>query len=197
MIGGNAANCYLVKSDDAVFVIDPYAADQRVIDFLNQAKERPKYVLLTHCHYDHILGAEKLREMFGLKIGIGEKDELGLRDTSVSLSQWAGLEQKPFFADVTFSDGDALKIGDTVVRVLHTPGHTIGSVCYIIENSVFTGDTLFEGTVGRTDFPTGDFSMLKASLEKLKALEKDCRLYPGHGLATTLHREMRLNPYMN
>lgn len=197
MIGGNGANCYLLKTEDVAIVIDPFKADLRIVDFLKTNESLPKYIFLTHCHYDHILGAERLREMFGAKIAIGEKDEIGLRDTSVSLSVWAGFEQKPFSADITFSDGDAFNVGSTEIKVLHTPGHTAGSVCYMIENSIFTGDTLFEGTVGRTDLPTGDFSALKASLERLKELGQDYKLYPGHGLATNLYREMRLNPYMN
>ncbi len=197
MMGGNAANCYLVKTDDVMLVVDPYFADQRIVDFLNQDSYIPKYILLTHCHYDHILGAEKLRDMCGAKIAIGEKDEIGLRDTAISLSQYVGLEQKPFSADITFADGDVFNVGSTEINIIHTAGHTAGSVCYMIEDSIFTGDTLFEGTVGRTDFPTGNFNALKASLERLKALGQDYKLYPGHGLATNLYREMRLNPYMN
>lgn len=193
---GDGANCYLIKTEEAAIVIDPYNVDGRIVNFLSENKQLKGFILLTHCHYDHILGAQRLRDMFGAEIAIGEKDETGLRDTSLSLSEWVGLEQKPFSADITFTDGDVLKIRSTEIKVIHTPGHTAGSVCYMIENSIFTGDTIFEGTVGRTDFPTGDFSALKASLDRLKALGQDYKLYPGHGLATSLLREIQLNPYM-
>lgn len=195
-ISGNGANCYLIRTDSAAIVIDPFEADGRVITFLKENEAMDKYILLTHCHFDHILGANELREFFGAKIVIGKLDEAGLTNPDISLSTWVGLPQEPFSADILVSDGDLLDLGGTEFKVLHTPGHTIGSVCYMAEETIFSGDTLFAGSVGRTDFPTGDFAALKASLQRLKTLGRDYTLYPGHGEPTTLYREMQTNPYM-
>lgn len=192
--GGIGANCYLVSTDDLHIVVDPFDINERVRAFLNT--DKPKYVFLTHCHFDHILGAKKIREEFGAKIAIGKYDASGLSDPYLSLSQAAGFSQEPCCADFVFNGGDVFQIGDTKIQVLHTPGHTAGSVCYILNNYIFTGDTLFEGTVGRTDFPTGDFAELKSSLEKLKNLSGDYKIFSGHGLATTLSREKLMNPYL-
>ena len=192
--GGMGANCYLVDTNDVRIIVDPFDINQRVEDFFDT--DKPKYIFLTHCHFDHILGAKRISEKFGAKIAIGSKDAIGLYDTSFSLSTLAGFEQEPFYADILFEDNDVFKVGKTEIKVLHTPGHTAGSVCYLSEDYIFTGDTLFAGTVGRTDLPGGDFPTLKRSLERLKALKDDYKLFPGHGLSTTLFREKQTNPYM-
>ena len=194
--GGVGANCYLIKTKNTAIVIDPFSVGQRVIDFFDQNSECEKYIFLTHCHYDHILGADELRKIYGAKIGIGKNDEAGLTDTSISLSKKAGMEQKPFFADITFNDGDLFQTADIEIKIMETPGHTAGSVCYIVEDYIFSGDTLFQGTVGRTDLPTGDFDVLMSSLEKIKNLKQNYKIFPGHGMATTLDREKALNPYL-
>ena len=191
---GEGANCYLVSTDTVKIVIDPFACDRRIDEFLSAPCE--KYVFLTHCHFDHILGAQKIREKYGTKIAIGKFDAHGLSDPYFSLSEMAGYRQEPFYADILFQNGDVFEAGNTKIKVLHTPGHTAGSVCYFMEDCIFTGDTLFEGTVGRTDFPTGDFAVLKQSLDMLKNLPKDYKIYSGHGMATTLSREIKTNPYL-
>ena len=108
----------------------------------------------------------------------------------------AGFNQKPFSADILFKNGQVFEEGNTKIKVLHTPGHTAGSVCYFFEDIIFTGDTLFEGTIGRTDFPTGDFAVINKSLKLLKDLTEDYKIYSGHGLSTTLSREKLTNPYL-
>lgn len=196
-MGSFGANCYLVKTKDVAIVIDPFDTDPRIENFFNSNKELSKYVLLTHCHFDHILGANKLRKLFGAKIVIGEFDAKGLYDTSLSLSDWIGLEQEPFEADTVVKDEDVLIFGTTKIRVVHTPGHTFGSVCYNIEDALFTGDTLFASCIGRTDVPTGDHSDILQSIIKLKTLfSEDIKIYPGHGRATTMKKEIENNPYM-
>ncbi|MBE6782293.1 MAG: MBL fold metallo-hydrolase [Ruminococcaceae bacterium] len=190
------ANCYLVKTSCSALVIDPFEADSRVVDFLNGNKDLKRFILLTHCHFDHILGANKLRKLTGAKIAIGEKDAKGLSDPGISLSGFVGLSQEPFSADILLSDNEVLSLGDTDIKVLHTPGHTAGSVCYVLEDVIFSGDTLFNRSVGRTDFPTGDFTALKKSLNRLKSLSKDYVIYSGHGEPTTLFSEIQSNPYM-
>ncbi|MBO5852607.1 MAG: MBL fold metallo-hydrolase [Clostridia bacterium] len=192
--GGFGANCYLVDTDDVRIVIDPFDLNDSIRDFLNTQK--PKYIFLTHCHFDHILGAKKISERFGAEIAIGKADAIGLSDPYFSLCDMAGCSSEPFYADILFKDNDIFEVGGTKINVLHTPGHTLGSVCYVLENCIFTGDTLFEGTVGRTDFPGGDFATLKNSLQRLKNLSGDYKLYPGHGQWTTMSEEKKTNPYM-
>ncbi len=192
--GGMGANCYLLATEDVRIVIDPFDVNEKIEAFFNT--DKPKYVFLTHCHFDHILGAAKIRERFGAKIAIGREDAVGLSNPYFSLSEAAGFNQQPFYADIVFDDNDIFEEENTKIKVLHTPGHTAGSVCYLLDNYIFTGDTLFEGTVGRTDFPGGDFATLKKSLERLKNLDGDYKLFSGHGLATTLSREKKMNPYL-
>lgn len=192
--GGMGANCYLVETQDVRIVIDPFQIDNRIEEFLSS--EKPKFVFLTHCHFDHILGAEEIREKCGAKIAIGEHDAIGLTDPYFSLSEMVGFNQKPFSADILFENGQVFEVGTTKIKVIHTPGHTAGSVCYFLEDIIFTGDTLFEGTIGRTDFPTGDFAVINKSLKMLKDLKEDYKIYSGHGLSTTLSREKLTNPYL-
>lgn len=196
-ISGNGANCYLVKTENAAIVIDPFQVDGRIITFFKENDSADKYILLTHCHFDHILGAKELRELFGAKIVIGAQDEVGLLDDNISLSAWLGLEQEPFSADIKVEEGSVLDLGGTLFAVMHTPGHTAGSVCYISGDVIFTGDTIFENSIGRTDFPTGDYPAIVRSLKRLKELEGDYTLYTGHGNPTTLKIEKENNPYLN
>lgn len=196
-MGSLGTNCYLVKVDGATVVVDPFDIDPKIEEFLGNNLELEKYVLLTHCHFDHILGANKLREKFGAKIIIGEYDAEGLSNTSISLSRWMGFKQEPFTADILAKDGEILKLGNTETEVVHTPGHTAGSVCYKFEDAVFTGDTLFKGSIGRTDLPTGNYDAIIDSLKKLKnTVPKDTVVYPGHGPSTTMEQEIQNNPYL-
>ena len=196
-LGSLAANCYLVKTKDLAAVIDPFECDDRIERFFEENLSLERYVLLTHCHFDHMLGASDLREKYGAKIAIGEYDAKGLTDDSLSLTWMVGLGQTPFNADLLLSDREVIKAGGTEIEVIHTPGHTVGSVCYRLEDVVFTGDTLFKQSIGRTDFPTGNYLQMKQSLEKLKTLSNaDLKIYPGHGDATTIKKEIESNPYM-
>ncbi len=192
--GAVGANCYLVETEDVKIVVDPFDLNEKIDIFLKT--DKPKYVFLTHCHFDHILGAERIRKKYGAKIAIGKYDAAGLSDPYFSLSEMAGYNQDPFYADILFFGGDVFEVGKTRIKVIHTPGHTLGSVCYMLDEYIFTGDTLFQGTVGRTDFPTGDYSALKKSLETIKNLNGDYKLFAGHGLSTTLSREKKTNPYL-
>lgn len=191
---GMGANCYLIDTDDVRIVIDPFDTHEEIDEFF--ATDKPKYIFLTHFHFDHILGAKAICDKHGAKIAIGEADEIGLYNPEYSLSGMVGLTQEPFYADILFKDNDVFEVGNTQIKVLHIPGHTAGSVCYIIDNYMFTGDTLFQGTVGRTDLPTSDFATMKKSLDRLKNLEGDYKIFAGHGLATTLDRERKMNPFM-
>lgn len=193
-LGPAMANCYMVKTDDAAIVIDPAEFKEELVEFLNSFDN--KIILLTHCHFDHISGAEVLREKTGAKIAIHESDALGLSDSKLNAGDFFGFYVPPFTADMTLKDGEKIILGNTQIDVVLTNGHTEGSVCYIINDCMFSGDTFFEGTVGRCDLPTGDYNKLLASLEKLKNFsDNDYTVYSGHGNKTTLQKEIAYNPY--
>ncbi|MBQ9104190.1 MAG: MBL fold metallo-hydrolase [Clostridia bacterium] len=162
----------------------------------NYAKElgiEIKAELLTHAHFDHA-GNAKLFQDNGVKIYAPDKDyeKLVLGDT---LSKDFGLNFQTFTPNYKVYDGDMLQIEGFDIKVIATAGHTDGSVCYLVDNALFTGDTLFNLSIGRTDFPTGSFEDMKCSLKKLFSLSKNYIVYPGHGEESTLNFERENNPY--
>ena len=194
---GFASNCYVLTKDGKTgIVIDP--AQKRVESELIKLGITPKYVLLTHCHFDHVDGAGVLQEA-GAKVLCHsvEKRNVG---KSVDLYDAFGAPRSVFTVDDTFLDNETRELCGIKITVLHTPGHTSGSCCYLVEDGeekhLFTGDTLFAGSMGRTDFPTGSAAQMQASLQRLKALDGDMPVYAGHEEDTTLERERRTNPFM-
>lgn len=194
-LGHIAANCYMLLSDNAAVVIDPGIFSQRVKDFLNENSEKERLILLTHAHFDHICGAERLRADTGVKIAVGEKDAPALIDTSLSLSDKFHAHQTPFEADILLKDNEIFDVGDIEFKSLSTPGHTVGGMCYLTVKSLFSGDTLFLESVGRTDFPGGDGEALLKSIKRLLSLDEDIEVYPGHGEPTTIEHEKLYNPF--
>ncbi len=169
-------------------------------------RHSPKYIadnynveliLLTHCHFDHICSADKLRSLTGAKILIHKDDAEGLLDENINLSEAVSGVKVSFSADKTLLDGEKIMLGKTEIEVIHTPGHTKGSACFLADNVLLSGDTLFCGSVGRTDLPSGSFSDLMKSMERLKKLDSTLTVYPGHGSSTSLEDEFANNPYMN
>lgn len=193
------SNCYLLvdeKTGEGA-VVDPAWYGDALKKAIGDTKI--KYILLTHGHFDHIFGVHGLREASGAKVVIHEKDAGHLLDPKKSLAEGNFTEtQIPVEADMFVKDGDILTLGDEEIKVMHTPGHTMGSVCYICENDrvIFSGDTLFCMTAGRTDFPDGSDEMMIASLKRLIALEGDYVVYPGHNRMTTLESERKRNWYI-
>lgn len=194
-LGHIAANCYMLLSDNAAVVIDPGIFSQRVKDFLNENSEKERLILLTHAHFDHICGAERLRADTGVKIAVGEKDAPALIDTSLSLSDKFHAHQTPFEADILLKDNEIFDVGDIEFKSLSTPGHTVGGMCYLTVKTLFSGDTLFLESVGRTDFPGGDGEALLKSIKRLLSLDEDIEVYPGHGEPTTIEHEKLYNPF--
>ncbi len=200
----NLANFYLAVDEQSgeAAVIDACAYDENVeLDkVIEDLGCKLKYILLTHGHFDHILGVRGVRDAYGAKVAIHENDAEYLINTALSLAMDNGLDhlQRPVRTDILLKDGDVITLGDTELRVMHTPGHTPGSVCFIEENEkvIFSGDTLFCMTVGRTDFPGGSREELAASLKKLIALDGDYRVLPGHNRETTLERERVRNYFI-
>lgn len=198
--GPLGVNTYILsgEKEDQCIVIDP--ADARpVLRYIQQKKLRTVAVLLTHGHFDHILGVAALKEASGIKVYIHEADAAALYDPSVSLSNLSSFSLLPCRPDVMLQDEDMLNVAGFSIRVLHTPGHTAGGVCYLIEEQglLFTGDTLFHTDVGRTDLPGGDAQTLYDSIfRKLFSLSGDYVVYPGHEESTTLAEERKHNLYM-
>ncbi len=187
---GFSANSYFVTADGSRAVcIDP--SRPRIAAEAERRGLSVGYVLLTHGHFDHIGGCAALQAA-GAKIGcLRGEEELALH-ANLGI-EMGGSDVPPFTIDFTFGDGDLLTLCGISFRVIATPGHTSGGACYLTEEALFTGDTLFAGDFGRTDLPTGDMRALMASVGKLYALEWDGPVCPGHGEDTTLRRERMYN----
>lgn len=203
MVGYIGTNCYIVKNDETGegFIVDPGYDDPNIKLTVDEIGMKPVAVLLTHGHFDHILGVERVREWYpDIKVYIGQKDGELLETPELNCS--VSIMRRAFStnADEFVTDGQTLRITGIDVNVIYTPGHTQGGVCYYIssENTLFTGDTLFEGSVGRTDLPTGNMETLVESVtSKLIPLPEETKVYPGHGDTTTIGREKVYNPFLN
>lgn len=190
-------NTYLVIGEDgSAFVVDPACYDEKLVSLLKENNvQKLTYILLTHGHFDHITGTQELKESFGGKIVIHKDDEKALTDANYSLAFSFGVPSSSLKADITVSDGDSLPFSNGEISVLHTPGHTEGGVCYLFSLEMFSGDTLFKESMGRTDFPGGNMLTLLKSLKKLCLLEKDYSVHAGHGESTALSYEKQNNPF--
>jgi len=166
IVGELETNCYLVISENEAGIIDPGGEAEKILKEIKDIKAVLKYIINTHCHFDHTLANEKIRKETGAKILIhrAEKDFIDIEP------------------DQLLNEGDEIKIGAVILKVIHTPGHSPGSICLIGPDFIFTGDTLFKDGYGRTDLPGGSEKDLERSLEKLKKiLESGTSVYPGHG----------------
>ena len=206
VVGMVQTNCYIVINDDTkeCFIIDPGAAGKQLAEKIEQDGLEPVAVLLTHGHFDHAGAAKTLKDEFDISIYAHEKEESTLKYPDKNVSWMVGTEES-YAADVFFKDEETIMLAGFEIKVLHTPGHTEGGCCYYIadEAVIFTGDTLFAGSVGRTDFPGGSMSQIVRSVqEKLLSLneagnlESDIMVYPGHNDPTTIETERMENPYL-
>lgn len=194
---GHWSNSYLIVSGAEAALVDPACAPSHVTDTLSENRCELKYILLTHGHYDHTKYVAQVKEATGASVCIHSLDDELLGDSEKNCYKLFNTgEQNIPGADVLLDDGDELALGADVIHVVHTPGHTRGSVCYVVGEAMFTGDTLFRGSVGRTDFYGGSSDELFMSLLRLKAMEGEYEIYPGHEGVTTLNVERKFNRYM-
>lgn len=189
-------NCSLIidEKTNQSALVDCNEFSQKMIDMIGDTDL--KYILLTHGHFDHIIGVKSVKEKYGAQVVISKEDEPMLNSSKLSLAVFCNAPQNNVDADIIVKDGDEITLGETKIKVMATPGHTSGSVCYIAENCIFSGDTLFYCSCGRTDFPSGYSEQMMSSLQKLKALDGDYKVYTGHNNLTTLDFERKNNPYM-
>jgi len=192
---GDKANSYILTDGIKAAVIDP-ASSGEIITKLKEQGLDPDYIILTHGHFDHIGGIEGiLNEYPGVKVLVNPKDRDKLADPGKNVSSMFGSEVYANVKSYPIHEGESIMLMKVSIEVLETPGHTEGSVSLKVDNMLFTGDTLFKGTVGRTDFPGSNPRDLAASLKKLAKLPDDLRILPGHGEPTTLGEEKRSNPF--
>lgn len=200
IVSDKRTNCYLVRDEGTgrCVLIDPGEMTDELRAVLAKAGvEKFDYILLTHCHYDHVGAAWEVKALTGAPIAIYKDDAAGLYQPLVNRTGAHGRTSVVYPPpDVLLSDGQELQVGDIRFTVLHTPGHTVGGCCYLTENAIFLGDTLFRGSYGKTNLPTGDGAQMARSLRTLAALEGDYQVYAGHGKDTTLSDERENNPYM-
>ena len=191
---GDLTNCYIVQDENSkeTMVIDPAGEIDKIIEMIDILKAKLKYIYLTHCHGDHIGGVQELKEKYGGKIVIERKDAENILNPDVSLTTYIGFPNLTIEADARVDDGDLLHLGDLEFQVLYTPGHTEGGSCLYCESEklLFSGDTLFRGTWGRTDVPTGSFEdIINSITKKLMILPDETIVYPGHGKSTMIREE--------
>lgn len=195
-------NCYVLACEDSkkAIVIDPGSGGQVILDRLKNKGIEIELIVLTHGHYDHIGAIEEIKNAFGAKVAIHKEDADMLTDANLNLSCFSGRETALPSADILLEDGQELIVGNKKIIVIHTPGHSPGGVCLFdeSENALFSGDTLFCGSVGRTDFPGGSMSKLISSIQnKLMVLDDSVKVFPGHESPSTIGRERKNNPYLN
>lgn len=199
ILGMVSTNCYIAKNKETggILIVDPADYAGRVIARIAEIGGTPEVILLTHGHFDHVGAAQELKEYYGIPVCCLDKETEILTDVSKNLSMMGG-RGFTVNADRLFRDGETAELAGVSVRVIHTPGHTCGSTCYYIEEEqvLFSGDTLFCCSVGRTDFPTGSMRQIHDSIhEKLFVLPEDTMVFPGHDQATSIGYEKKYNPY--
>lgn len=193
---GALANSYIIMSDGETALIDP-GDSRQIMTFLKERSLSPKYILLTHGHFDHIAGIEDIIKTYPKAVVmVHPADADKLADPSTNASEIFGTKVIVKVSPTPLKDGQVIKLGQASLEVIETPGHTSGSISFRLGNNIFSGDTLMQGSVGRTDFPDGNSDLLTNSLSYFKSLPEDITLLPGHGNPTTIKKELQSNPFL-
>ena len=200
VLGPLGTNCYFLINEDTkeVVVVDPASCPKNLREHISERGYRPQAILLTHGHFDHVMGIDKFVQEYEVPVYLHEDEVQILENPDLNLSSQFGLSYS-FDKGNPIKDGQILDMAGLNIRVIHTPGHTAGGCCYYLENEhiLISGDTLFEQSVGRTDFPTGSMSVLVRSIrEKLYCLPDDTHVYPGHGGETTIATEKQYKTFI-
>lgn len=191
-VGVYAANCYILMDEDTkeTAIIDPGGDADEIKAVVDEIHGKVKYILLTHGHMDHTGASSELGEYYGAALGINEKDERNSPRDFI-----AGKFYKK--AEISLKDGMTIKLGNNEIKCIETPGHTAGGMSFLVDSLLFTGDTLFSGSIGRTDLGGGNFDIIISSIRnKLMTLPDDTIVFPGHGGETTVKRERMSNPFL-
>jgi len=200
VVGSLAVNCYIIGCEETreVAVIDPGGNPDEIVDFLKKENLKATHIINTHGHIDHIGGNKGVKDATGAKLLIHENDAAMLENPRSSFSFLIGNQMAGTTADQLLKDGDIIQIGNEVkLEVIHTPGHTTGGICLKTGDIIFVGDTLFQGSIGRTDLPGGSYSQLISSIkDRLMCFEDHVNCFPGHGPATTIGFERKHNPFI-
>ncbi len=188
----------LMAADGSAAVIDPGFEAGRILAEIKRLNAKVQYVLLTHGHFDHAGCAAEIKAATGAQIALHEADCPMLKEPAMFTRAFGALAAgaQGAEADIILHDGDTLPLGELTIRVLHLPGHSPGSCFFLVGDSIFSGDVLFKGCVGRTDLTGGDTEAMKRSIRKVNGLTGDYKVYPGHDAPTTLREEQRTNPYL-
>jgi len=199
-VGSYMSNCYIVGSDKTkeAAIIDPGAEFERIDKKIIELGLRPKMILLTHAHGDHIGAVLEFIDKYHIPVYIHEDDAEALVDSNINLTKVLFRKEVTINPDVKLKDGDKIELGDLEFEVIHTPGHTPGGICLRVENIMLTGDTLFNQSIGRTDFPGGSFDQIISSIkDKIFKYDDDIIVYPGHNSPTTIKAEKMSNPFVD
>jgi len=199
-VGLLEVNCYILGDEETkeAVVIDPGGDEDEILDVLNYNKFQLKLIIDTHGHFDHVDANQPLKEATGAQIAIHEADAQMLAQPSAEAMFFTGNRVRLSQPDILLKEGDVLTFGKYRLKVLHTPGHTPGGISLVLENHtyVYVGDLLFAGSIGRTDFPGGDFdALINAVRTKIFPLGDNYIVYPGHGPVTTVGQERKYNPF--
>ena len=198
-VGTLGTNCYLITSEKgAAALIDPGSGAEKIAGILEDKNCELKYILLTHGHWDHTGGVRYLLEKYPQSqchIGKGDKEMVTDEERFAGALRGGRWEDHYIPEAKELADGDKIELDELTLTVMETPGHSLGSVCFVCQDAIFAGDTVFLENVGRCDLYGGDFDTMKATLSKLAALPGDYSIYPGHGPSTTLQHEREKNPY--
>jgi len=198
IVGPLQVNCYLIADEKTLtgIIVDPGDEPDRIIELTKDLKVNIQYILCTHGHFDHIGAVGEIKDVFGAKI-ILHKEDLVVYQNSYKIALTWGLsaEEQPM-PDLLISEGEIIQLDGLMLNIINTPGHTPGSICAIGNGFILTGDTLFAGSIGRTDFPGGDYKKMGNSFRRLMSLDRNLKIFPGHGPFSTIGQELATNPFV-
>lgn len=197
VVGELQENCFILFDENKdAFVVDPGGSSENIIEAIDKNSLNIKYILLTHGHFDHVGAVAALVKKYKVPVYMSKEDRAFLESPKEVRASSFGMQIEAAEVDVFVKEGDEIPFSEDTIKVIETPGHTLGSVCYLFENYLFAGDTLFNGSIGRTDFPESDHSLMVESLKKLKKLDDEIYVLSGHGPESQISYEKMANPYL-